>query len=819
MDQQTAIAELKKLSAEVDAVTELAALKPIYFHLDQISKQFPGDFDVQVVASELKQRLVSHGQKLKDAALGATAAAPLAAVPPPPPPPPPPHPVAAPPVPPLGSGQTPAYGAGEPMAPTAAIATPPSIQVPAVSGQTPSGNRPTSFQTAAGKMPPSKPGGGANFKRALLIGAGIGLAAFAVIFVLIVQVARNKNIDGKGKDDGSLVTVEVTTVPDGAQVQIGNQERQEKCKSNCKIQLPPGNYQVTALLDGYDPTATGVTVAAGPPIPVSLTLTAQAQTLRILSDVGGKVSLDGKPAGDIQEGQFILDRVPLGDHTVTVSGPSGEASFAFSSQAGKAPRITGPATAKNLLAVLVAGSGNQARLHTSSGPLKVQLDGQAKGDVSPAGVDINDLAAGEHDLVVGEGKDAKKVILSFAQTPMLTAYLKSDVNAGFLVVVTGQEDDVAVTVEGRAIPRKTSRGQLRVQLAPGKYKVKVAKDGFGDAGEQVAEIKKGEEAKLAFALKALPRVATLRVTGATPGASVSLDRNVIGKVNPDGSFSGTITQLGDKVVEFSMAGFSTKAYNKSFKAGDRVEITDAVLAQAVGTLRLVLNPQDARVTIRKEGEQPRNITETTLGGLAPGVYILTARAAGYTERTERVTLNAGDNKPVDLALKKEAAVVQTPVVRNGGIGDLDGSFTRDGDNYVQKGPATVMFRPAQTHGSFTFSIRPVRGKRIRWMIGYKDSANHALFELEKNKLTRRDVTGGKDKKLTDSGRIELPEVFQVQIEVRNGSLIHKVNIGGNWTVVDNWVDPSRNFGDGKFGFRVDGRDEIAISDFKFVPAR
>ncbi len=687
-------------------------------------------------------------------------------------------------------------------------------------GRIPSGVRPTSFQTQAGQLPP-KPPAGANFKRALLIGAGIGIAAFAVIFVFIVQLARNKNIDDKGgKGGGATVTVEVSTVPEGAQIQIGNEERQEKCKSNCKVELPPGNYRVTALLDGYDPTATSVTVAAGPPIPVSLSLTAQAQTLRILSDVGGKVSMDGKPAGDIQEGQFIIDRVPLGAHTIAVTGPSGDASFAFLSEAGKAPKITTPATARNLLAVLVAGSGNQARLHTSSGPLKMQLDGQAKGDVNPAGVDVNDLSAGEHDLLVGEGKDAKKIILSFAQTPMLTAYLKSDVNAGFLVVVAGQEDDVAVSIEGRTNPRKTVRGQLRVQLAPGKYKIKAVKDGFGDSGEQIAEIKKGEESKIAFTLKALPRVATLKVTGATPGATVSLDRAPIGKVGPDGTFNGTISQIGDKTVEFSLATYTPKEYRKAFKAGETVTITDAVLALAISTLRLTISPSlpESKITLRKEGEQPRNITETSVTGLQPGNYTLTARAAGYTERVVPVVVQPGETRAVDLTLRKEAVVVQTPVVRVGGIGDLEGSFTRDGDAYIQKGPASVMFKSPQTNGTFTFTVKPVRGKRLRWMLDFKDNSNYVLIEVEKNKFTRHDVTNGRDKK-ADSVKIDSQDVFQVQVEVRNGALIHRLNIGGAWGVVDNWLDPARNFADGKFGFRVEGRDEIAITDFKFVPSK
>jgi hypothetical protein len=104
------------------------------------------------------------------------------------------------------------------------------------------------------------------------------------------------------------------------------------------------------------------------------------------------------------------------------------------------------------------------------------------------------------------------------------------------------------------------------------------------------------------------------------------------------------------------------------------------------------------------------------------------------------------------------------------------------------------------------------------MLHYKDASNYAFFELEKNKFTRREVVNGKDRKLSDADRLQQSDTFQVQVEIRNGALIHKVNIGGNWTVVDNWVDPSRNFGEGRFGFRIDGRDEIAISDFKFVPS-
>ena len=57
--------ELKKLEAQIDSATELAALKPIFFRLNEIIQAFPGDFDVQFSGNDVKQRLMSRGTLLK----------------------------------------------------------------------------------------------------------------------------------------------------------------------------------------------------------------------------------------------------------------------------------------------------------------------------------------------------------------------------------------------------------------------------------------------------------------------------------------------------------------------------------------------------------------------------------------------------------------------------------------------------------------------------------------------------------------------------------------------------------------------------------
>ena len=57
--------ELKRLDEQIKSATELAALKPIYFRLNEIIQAFPGDFDVQFTGNEIKQRLMARGTLFK----------------------------------------------------------------------------------------------------------------------------------------------------------------------------------------------------------------------------------------------------------------------------------------------------------------------------------------------------------------------------------------------------------------------------------------------------------------------------------------------------------------------------------------------------------------------------------------------------------------------------------------------------------------------------------------------------------------------------------------------------------------------------------
>ena len=63
--------------------------------------------------------------------------------------------------------------------------------------------------------------------------------------------------------------------------------------------------------------------------------------------------------------------------------------------------------------------------------------------------------------MVGEGKDQRNMKESFGPAPMLTAFLKSDLNIGTLIV-SPVRTDVRVFVNEKEYRRKTQRGQVRI---------------------------------------------------------------------------------------------------------------------------------------------------------------------------------------------------------------------------------------------------------------------------------------------------------------------------------------------------------------------
>src|SRR5271157_6048186 len=776
--------ELRRLDDQIRSAASLAALEPIYFRLKEIIQANPGDFDVEITANEIKRRLVARGTVLKQQA---------------PSPPPPPMPDTKP---------APAHSFMDggtldqpPLPPTGPFADSDSLEPPPP------------------PPPPAPPRPKRKRSPALAIGIVVVLlAALGGGYFAFIRLHKPKPV---AEAD---VQVDITTTPPGAAVTVAGASSQT-CTSSCKLSLAPGAYQVSASLDGYESAVSALTVTARQPAEVSLTLQPQAQSLRLLSDLDqGTVTVDDRPPAPLQEGQLVLDKVAPGTHTVKVAGPKGDAAFSFEVADARLPAVAGAVTAHNMIALLVASFGHQAHVVTNAGPWKLAVNGQAQPNASPAGADLTGFQPGVNEIVLGEGADQRNMSESFGAAPMLTAFLKTDVNAGTLIVSTGQ-DDVRVFLNDKEYRRRTQRGELRVQIL-GKVVVRVAKSGYQDPPAQTVDLKKGAEVRVQFALKPQPQFGSLEVHGAAAGTEVFIDQRDSGAVGPDGSFRLGSIQPGDHTIELRREQYVAKRLQRSFVAGQSVTLAgaDVVLAAANGVVRITRNPATAAVSYRRGDETESHQVSGDQVELPPGSYTFSGSAPGFADATKPVQLAAGQTLALEFTLaRQQAAAPPPPAASANPMADFEDAagWKKEGDIWVRRSGGFVAFK-LPPRGVFTFTVAPLktggRAGKISWFVQFLDGRNYLLYEIDKKNFWAGVIEKGKKlERLKTAHNINTQQPFTIQMEVAPDHLSQKVRVGGDWKLLDNFIEAGRDFTKGKFGFLIQGSDEIGIADFKFAP--
>ncbi|MGD0047866.1 MAG: PEGA domain-containing protein [Bryobacteraceae bacterium] len=677
--------------------------------------------------------------------------------------------------------------------------------------------------------PPAPPRPPFKWNRPVVIAPIAVLLIAAIAASLVLYRAHKRNL-GNAARNAATVQVDIATTPPGASVKATLEKsaagNEAACTSNCKLALAPGSYQISASLDGFEPAAGAVTVRALKPMAISLMLQPRAQSVRLLTDLDqAKVVVDNQPPVDLQEGQLVLDKVAPGTHTMKVTGQNGDASFTFEISDARIPAVSGPVNARNMVAVLVASFGKQARLVTNAGPWKLAVNGQPQGDASPGGTDLTTFQPGVNEIVLGEGQDQRNMSESFGAAPTLTAFLKTDVNAGTLIVSTGQ-DDVHVFLNGKEYRRLTQHGQLRVPTL-GKVAVRVAKSGFQDEPAQTADVKKGAEVRLQFNLKPLPQFGSLQIHDAMAGVEVLIDQKVAGTVGPDGLFSLGQIPPGDHTIELRREQHLPKTLRRSFQAGQAVVLAgaDVVLSTANGTIRIAArNPASATITYRRGDETDSHELRGSQIELPAGTYVFTATAPGFNASTKRVQLATGESREVDFTLAREQAA-SAPVVANAmALFEDPGSWTKDGDSWVRKGGGFAAFKPSPK-GVLTFNVELVKSGgvfhagQIRWCLQYIDSKNYLLYEIDRKNFRSWVIKNGQRlERVPKTGHnLGNQKLFTIQIEVTPDHAAQKLRVGDEWQALDIFSEPGRDFTQGKFGFLLQGNDEIAISDFKFQP--
>jgi serine/threonine protein kinase len=558
----------------------------------------------------------------------------------------------------------------------------------------------------------------------------------------------------------------------------------------------------------HAPPVTSAPEAVAPPVAVTPPPEPALTSLKLSSDTGaGKVTFDDQPPAEFQDGQWSLDKIAAGDHKLTFQGTRGEASFTFSAAAGSAPVVKDSIASKGVLALVIGSTADHLHVYSGESGARLSLDGQPPLDIpQPEGLDLPSISAGAHELSVTHGPDQYKLEVDAGAAPALNLFLESGQNLGTLVVIAGQ-DKAKVFLNGKLQTQLTDGGQLRIpNLELREYAVRVSKIGFLDPPEQKIRIRKGEQGKLVFNLQPPPHLASLAIQGGAPGTTVLIDQTSVGTVQSDGTLTVATVNPGDHTVELRKNGFKPKQIKKHFVVGTAVSLTaaDAALEAAPGELKITFTPADAQVTIAKAGESPTKVTSGNALSLAAGSYTLTAKTADSFSRSSTVEVIAGQSKNLDLSFAPDGmSKWEDPA-----------GWKQDKGSFVRKGGEFVMYNLSPTSGTFVFSAMLAKGHRLGWVLNCTDANNYILFQMDDNNFYRTVIHNGqKGDEVKIPHKNEKKTFRTILIRVGPSEIVHQIRQGDSWVVLDRFSPPGSNLSLGKFGFLIQGNDQVALANF------
>jgi hypothetical protein len=637
-------------------------------------------------------------------------------------------------------------------------------------------------------------------RKAIVIGSG-ALVLLVVIGLGVVKVTTRP----KPKPGVIPEMATIRTSPPGAVIVV---DGKESGVSELALKLQPGTYDIMARLDGYEPAAGALEVKAGGPASLDLRLQPSLPGLKVAADAdAGKIWFDDNPVAEMDGAQWTLDKISSGEHKLKFAAPHGGSSFAFSAASGALPVVKVPIISNGFHTLVVGSFGSKVRVYCSYCPAKLSLDGQAAVDIAAEGVDLENVSAGAHKISITQGRDLHTVEIQVGAAPLLATYVESDLNIGTLLVVTG-EDKVQVFLNGQLYKQNTKAGQLRIpNLDPKEYVVRVAKTGFQEMPEQRVLVRKGEEARVAFSLKPLLRMASLLIRGGLPGTEVLLDQEPVGTLGQDGTLHLPTVSPGEHTIQLRKENFKPKQWQKHFTAGAELALADdeAALEPLAATLRITFSPPDADVTVSRPGETTIKVVSGTPFSVSPGSYTITARTSDKRVRTSTVEIAAGQSKSIDLPLGP------------GGMSNWDvpeGGWRAEKSWFVRKGGDFVGYKTTPTSGSFVFSALLTHGHKLQWVLDYTDKQNYVLFQIDENFFYRSQVVNGQE-----VGSAKVPHKSDkkkfrtIQIVVSPSQITNQIWEDNTWVTLDSYSAPGTNLASGKFGFIIPGGDEMALSNF------
>jgi hypothetical protein len=215
-----------------------------------------------------------------------------------------------------------------------------------------------------------------------------------------------------------------------------------------------------------------------------------------------------------------------------------------------------------------------------------------------------------------------------------------------------------LTIDGKTVGPAAA---FRQEIAAGDHEVEITADGYQTLRQTVTVPARGEKnLQLALARLAPPK-GTLALQVSPETAILTIDGKTVG---PAAAFRQEIA-AGDHEVEISADGYQTLHQTVTVPArGEKnLQLALAGLAPLKGTLALRVTPATAVLTI--DGEQVGSAADFRRE-ISAGGHELEISAYGYQNRHEVVTVPAGGEKSMELAL-----VALPPALPTTGTLDLE----------------------------------------------------------------------------------------------------------------------------------------------------
>jgi hypothetical protein len=147
-----------------------------------------------------------------------------------------------------------------------------------------------------------------------------------------------------------------------------------------------------------------------------------------------------------------------------------------------------------------------------------------------------------------------------------------------------------------------------------------------------------------------------------------------------------------------------------------------------------------------------------------------------------------------------------------------GRWTRQGNMLVHRGGDFVLMPAPPASGVYELTVTVLRGKRLELVANYRDNGNYMHYNLDGKDLERTVYRNcKKQSEIKSPAAFDRKNPVSIRLTVTKDSITHSVLLSGQWNLADRYDEPGAGLDQGRFGFKIPGRDELGLSDFRFSP--